>query len=318
MILSNIKGITIPEGAVKQIADRAGRVLWKGGVDVAALMIGYTGDYTDQPDVVMSDGKTYRLLTLTGSGTLTLDAAVKADVWLCAGGNGGRKGGYHGGGGGNFVQADGVELDLSTVCIIGAGATQNTSSTASSTSTAGIGGSTTFGELEVVQALGTVYPEGSTSNGTHAVACGASGGGAGGLGTSLSSVNRRGLGCGESTVPFLETDLFDPHSAGGGGGANRDREDSIDYSGGMGGSDGADGSSRSGTGYDGGAAGEKGGGAGGAGSSSSSTNKGGDATYYGSGGGGGGHYVSTTGTETKGNAGSGYQGVIYVRIPYEQ
>ena len=149
MILSNIKGITIPEGAVKQIADGAGRVLWKSAPSsiVPGLVIGYTGDYTDQADVVMGDGKTYRLLTITGSGTLTLDKSVKADVWLCAGGNGGRYGGRHGGGGGLFVQSDGMQLDASTVCTIGAGASAVTSST-----TGGIG-STTLND-EVVAGTG--------------------------------------------------------------------------------------------------------------------------------------------------------------------
>ena len=298
MILSNIKGITIPEGAVKQIADRAGRVLWKGGSDIAGMAIGYTGDYTDQPDVVMSDGKTYRLLTLTGSGTLTLDASVKADVWLCAGGNGGRGSGYHGGGGGNFVQSDGLQLELSTVCVVGAGGEATTS--------------TSFGELLAEQVTGTQQPSGTSR---YASACGASGGGAGGRGTTLNASNRSGFGGGVSTVPFLDTENFDPHSAGGGGGGLRDREKDDDNSGGAGGSDGSDGESRSGTGYDAGAGGEKGGGVGGKGSTSGA---GSDATFYGSGGGGGGYYTSTGGTNTGSAGGNGYQGVIYVRIPYEQ
>ena len=59
----------------------------------------------------------------------------------------------------------------------------------------------------------------------------------------------------------------------------------------------------------------KGGGAGGAGSTDGA---GENATYYGSGGGGGGYYVSTSGSVTSSSAGFGYQGVVYVRIPYEQ
>ena len=298
MIFTGIKGIAIPEGAVKQIADGAGRVLWKAAPSsiVPGLVIGYTGDYTDQADVVMGDGKTYRLLTLTGSGTLTLDKSVKADVWLCAGGNGGRYGGRHGGGGGLFVQSDGMQLDASTVCTVGAGASAVTSST-----TGGIGSSTTFGDLTAAQ-----------ETGSFASAMGASGGGGGGRGTAAQYA--KGTGGGVSTVPFGDSH-FDAHSGGGGGGGYRDQSGDTDFSGGAGGSDGADGSARSSSGYNGGAGGVKGGGAGGAGASGGT---GGDATYYGSGGGGGGCLISSSGSTSNLSGGSGYQGVIYVRIPYEQ
>ena len=57
----------------------------------------------------------------------------------------------------------------------------------------------------------------------------------------------------------------------------------------------------------GGAGGSYGGGAGG--SWDSSAGKGGNATYYGSGAGGGNNYA---------NGGSGYQGIVYMRIPEEQ
>jgi hypothetical protein len=300
MIFNGIKGISIPEGAVKQIAS-GGVVLWKAssGADVSALTIGYTGDYTDQSDVVMGDGNTYRLLTLTGSGTLTLGASVKADVWLCAGGNGGRSGGRHGGGGGNFVQSNGAELAITTVCTIGAGAE------GTSTSAGGVSGATTFGSLEAVQ-----------TTGNYASTEGASGGGAGARGTS--SLYTPGAGCGVSTVPFMDTTLFEAHSAGGGGGGYRNVEADENNSGGAGGSNGAGGGTRSSSGYDGGVAGTKGGGTGGKGTSSASTNSGGNATFYGSGGGGGGYYVSSSGSSKTGTGGAGYQGVVYIRIPYEQ
>lgn len=299
MILSNIKGITIPEGAVKQIADGAGRVLWKAAPSsiVPGLVIGYNGDYTDQADVVMGDGKHYRLLTLTGSGTLTLDQSVKADVWLCTGGNGGRNGGGNGGGGGKFVQSDGLQLAASTVCTIGAGGSGAT------TDTNGRGGGTAFGSLSAAQE--TKY------NGN-----GASGGGRGGR-TNLAGGWPAGTGGGVTTVPFQDGSVFDPHSAGGGGGGYRDREDDEEGTGGAGGSDGANGGGRSSSGYNGGTAGERGGGAGGTGSSSTA-GAGSDATFYGSGGGAGGYYVSSGGTKTSKNGGAGYQGVIYVRIPYDQ
>ena len=302
MILSNIKGIAIPEGAVKQIADNAGRVLWKAAPSsiVPGLVIGYSGDYTDQADVVMADGKTYRLLTLTGSGTLTLGASVKADVWMCAGGNGGRTGGYHGGGGGKFVQSNGVQLAASTVCTIGAGGS------AASTAAGGIGSSTTFGTLTAAQTTGP-YKSGS----------GASGGGAGGRGVATNNQAKAGTGGGASTVPFLDA-TFEPHSAGGGGGAYEDETDDEFIGGGAGGSDGAGGSSRVSASYNGGAGGNKGGGDGGKASASTTPRKGGAATFYGSGGGGGGYLQDSSKDTYTGTGGTGYQGVIYVRIPYEQ
>ena len=297
MILSNIKGITIPEGAVKQIADNTGRILWKGGasVDVAALVIGYNGDYTDQTDVVMS-GKHYRLLTLTGSGTLTLDTEVKADIWLCNGGNSGQGRGS-GGGGGYIFQSTGQVLGATTVCVIGAGGEGG------STSTSGYaGGSTTFGDATAE----------AQTNGSDYIANGASGGGYGG-----GYDSRKGVGAYVPTTPFGETTIFDLHSAGGGGGGLRDREDNRTYNGGAGGSDGSDGSDRTSSGNSYGTGGVKGGGVGGTGDAATTRN-GNDATFYGSGGGGGGEYYDTAGKRTNGRGGAGYQGIVYVRIPYEQ
>ena len=303
-MLTGIKNITIPEGPVKQLAS-SGVVLWQAqaesGSIVPGLNIDYTGDYTDQKDVVMSNGQTYRLLTLTGSGTLTLEQTIKADIWLCAGGNGGRNGGYHGGGGGKFVQSDGVDLALSTVCTIGAGAS------GTSTSSGGVGGSTTFGTLQAVQ-----------TTGSYKAASGASGGGAGGRGTYTNSSAKAGTGAGVSTVPFLDATIFDPHSAGGGGGAYEDETSDTYVGGGAGGSDGADGGVRKAASYKGGAGGEKGGGAGGKPSSLTNDRKGGAATFYGSGGGGGGYLMDSSENIYTGPGGAGYQGVIYVRIPYDQ
>ena len=111
--------------------------------------------------------------------------------------------------------------------------------------------------------------------------------------------------------------MFDEHSAGGGGGCYRDLEIGDTWSGADGGSDGENGSKDSVEGSTAvGAGGTKGGGDGGKGATSGST--GGSATFYGSGGGGGGFYVSKTGSTKNGTSGAGYQGVIYVRIPYEQ
>lgn len=294
MIFSGIKGITIPEGVVQQIAESAGRILWKGGVDVAAMAISYTGAYTDQLDVVMS-GKTYRLLTLTGSGTLTVPEEVTADVWMCNGGNSGYGGTYHGsgGGGGYLLQKEGITMNGSCVCVIGSGSVGNYGTYAAP------GGSTSF-DSETPQ---------TQQKGPN----GASGGGGRGGGSSST-----GTGKGISTVPFMESGIFDPHSAGGGGGANRDAYEDIAQTGGNGGSNGSNGERGQSDYYYAGTGGNKGGGDGGKGSRYDDDNTGSDATFYGSGGGGGGSYVTSKGSDYTGKGGSGYQGVIYVRIPYEQ
>lgn len=290
MIFSGIKGITIPEGVVQQISDGAGSILWKGGVDVAAMAISYTGAYTDQLDVVMS-GKTYRLLTLTGSGTLTLEGDVTADVWMCNGGNGGGIGGT-GGGGGYLKQIEGITLDRSTVCTVGAG-----SSGVKSTAEAAASGLSAFGSIS------PNANSGATNSGN-----GASGGGGG-------VTNRTRTGGGVSTVPFGETALFYQHSAGGGGGGCYDRSENYTGTGGAGGSNGSDGNAIIGyASKTGGAGGNRGGGTGG-----DSQNNGSNATFYGSGGGGAGTYYNKYGDASSiMTGGSGYQGVIYVRIPYEQ
>lgn len=291
MIFSGIKGITIPEGVVQQIADGAGSILWKGGVDVSAMAISYTGAYTDQLDVVMS-GKTYRLLTLTGSGTLTLEGDVTADVWMCSGGNGGGGDGSSGGGGGLILQSNGIQIGSTTVCTLGAGATG-----ASSSSTKCVNGNpSTFGDMT---------SPAQTGDGWNGESGGGEGAGAG----------YKGTGTGETTVPFGESAVFDQHCAGGGGGGSQDASDSTKYGGGDGGSNGSSGGGTKKNFITGGAGGTKGGGAGGEGNRSK---PGSAATFYGSGGGGGGTYWSKAGSHYRSAGGAGYQGVIYVRIPYEQ
>lgn len=285
-------GKCILNGAVKEItegmtmtAGTAKKIALKSGIDVAAMAISYTGAYTDQLDVVMS-GKTYRLLTLTGSGTLTLPQEITADVWLCAGGNGGASGG-RGGGGGLFSAKNKVAIDGSVVCTIGSGG-----------SAATVGNATAFGASSI-------------SNGSNYYN-GASGGGSG------------GTGGGATTVPFGSSDYFSPHSAGGGGGGSSARYtngNTVHYLGGAGGSNGSNGAaSKKGSGWPStkAAGGNLGGGAGGT-YDGNRTTAGSNATYYGSGGGGGGSYENEkTGNIRRGGGGAGYQGVIYVRIPYEQ
>ena len=124
--------------------------------------------------------------------------------------------------------------------------------------------------------------------------------------------NTAGTGDGISKYPFEDTGYSlwagKPHCGGGGQGAYASREFSdtgAGYSGGNGGTNGGNGYSHPDGQFSnpsGGVGGSYGGGAGGAG-------KGGNATYYGSGAGGGNNYA---------NGGSGYQGIVYMRIPEEQ
>ena len=296
--------------------------LFFGAVHPSTMGITYTGDWTDQKDVVFSDGKTYRLLTLTTSGTLTVEDTIKADIWMCAGGNGGMEPydgtygtfyGTSGGGGGMILQANNHQVLQSTVCLVGSGGNANLGWSART----GIGGASSFGELVTPE-----VPQGNAVSNYKSINGASGGGGFGGSNTKI------GQGMGVSTVPFLDTALFEAHSAGGGeGGSYIYESKATRYKGGAGGSDGSNGSGgtkiSSGTCY-GGEGGVKGGGAGGR-ATSVRPYPGESATFYGSGGGGGAWHEDWEDDPDNGerweydaSGGHGYQGVIYVRIPYDQ
>ncbi len=262
--------------------------------------ITYTGAMTDQ--IVLMSNVAYRLLTLTSSGTLTISNSRKADVWMCGGGNAGIIGvSYSGpsngaggaGGKAKFSSAVLIAADTAVAALIGSGGGRD-----------GQGGQSAFGEIQTDgQAAG---PDGGT------------GGGHGGNGTNTVP----GKGDGISKYPFSDqagavlrdtgtavAGMNEPHSAGGGGGQLRDMEDRRTAPGANGGTNGSD----SDTSNLSGAGGTKGGGQGGL-----SGGNGADGSFYGSGGGGGSYYISKTGKETVGAGGSGYQGIIYVRIPLDQ
>lgn len=253
--------------------------LAKSSIDVAALAIAYTGAMTDQI-VTMGDGKRYRLLTLTSSGTLTVEKPVQADVWMCGGGGHGAGDAGGGGGGGYVASAYKVTLPLSSAAVVGAAS-----------------GASSFAGV-------TANPGESTTKGDGG--SGGSGGGAGGY------IYDGGTGAGITTYPFGDTSYFSgrPHSGGGGGGGYLNG--SYNMGGGYGGSNGDNGESTptgrtagnnsQGGNYGGG----RGGYAGGNGSA---------ATFYGGGGGAGGYDRQE---DEVGSGCPGYQGVIYVRIPLDQ
>ena len=222
------------------------RLFFLGGADIANLSIGYTGTKTDEI-VTMGDGKQYRLLTLTSSGTLTLPEKVQADIWLCNGGAAGTKGspnggygiGGNGGAGGNFCNVSGTLATSHTITI---GAAAGASS---------------------ITGFSPSWKAGS-------------GGGSGGSSSGYGSGGAKASG---DTRPFEDTYFTSYPCAGGGGGAAYVTPSS--YAGGRGGSSTGAGS----TGSGGGSASQGGttGGGNGAGVSTAGSN----GSYYGSGGGGG-------------------------------
>ena len=262
-----------------------------GGVDVAALSITYTGAHTDYGMVTMSDGARYRLLAFTSSGTLSIEQPVNCEVCVVGGGANGNN--FNGGAGGYL---------------------KNQSVSAYN------GGSVVVGAAQGVSSIGSVSV--TAVSGKH----GGTGGGAG-----STTYNSPGAGDGLSKYPFGDTGFSlwsgKPHCAGGGAGGDHEyRYDADDdqykvcYDGGNGGTNGSSGGKGArrdyviGPGGDRGSGGTYGGGRGGHDGDASTPGSGDAATYYGSGGGGKGG-----GNSLMGNAivGSGYQGIVYMRIPEE-
>lgn len=262
----------------------------------------YTGDYTDR--LITYNSETYRLLTFTSSGTFTPNQSFVGDVWLCGGGGNGAGSGAKyssfshtysgGGGGGGYTESVNSYIFGMQAYPIIVGAAGETSSIAGYSANPGESGT---------------YDGGGD---------GGSGGGNGWISLEEQAV---GSGQGVSTIPFNDSANFEPHCGGGGGGALYVVYASSTriINGGDGGSNGENGAigQSVGGGSRGGSGGNKGGGVGGASSSSTSSDArdGADATYYGGGGGGAGVYASSSSdTERYGNGGSGYQGIVYVRI----
>ena len=252
------------------------------GVDISALSITYTGAHTDYGMVTMSDGARYRLLAFTGSGTLSIEQPVSCEVCVVGGGAAGTKATKSGGGDG------------------GAGAYLKNQSVSAYN-----GGPVVVGARQGVSSIADVS--------VNAVSGKNGGTGAGG--------QTAGTGDGISKYPFEDTGYSlwagKPHCGGGGQGAYTIRVDRDNYGfeGGNGGTNGGNGYSRPGnqvSSPSGGVGGSYGGGNGGG------TGNGGNATYYGSGAGGGRYYENADGDVTLSNGGSGYQGIVYMRIPEEQ
>lgn len=282
------------------------------GIDVAALAIAYTGAMTDQI-VTMGDGKQYRLLTLTSSGTLTVEKPVQADIWMCGGGanggpawTGGSCGGY--GGSGGFVAQAFRQSVKNLTAIVGAAAGTSSISGDASLSASG--------------ALPTPQHDADTSK-----IYGATGGGGKGAYSRAGSSTIAGLkGTGDTTYPFGDTTFFSgkPHCAGGGGGTYSESGYLMKTYGGDGGNGGTNGSNgSSGTTASRGDPSPGAGGllGGGKGSSGAGSHAATNASHYGSGGGGGSHNEHDDDGDVYDYTyppAAGYQGVIYARIPLNQ
>lgn len=262
--------------------------------------ITYTGTMTDQ--IVLMSNVAYRLLTLTSSGTLTLNKSRKGDVWMVSGGAFGAK---YGGGGGYTKQVSAITLTGSMAAVVGAGGNWDGKSFP--------GSSEFLGYATATQEESS--PRGGSGGGGYR-------GGAGGSGDGISKYpfgDAAGAKLKSSGAIVSGTDK--PHCGGGGGGGVGDNESDVFYTGGAGGTNGGNGGTitNDSSSDGGGAGGDYGGGAGGTGVNDNAFIHGKAATFYGSGGGGGGYWNNSKGTRyLSGNSGNGYQGIIYIRIPLDQ
>ena len=255
-----------------------------GGVDVANLVIEGSCTFQDYGVVQMNDGD-YRLLAITSSGNLVPAEPVNIEVCVVGGGaNGAKAAGNRGGdgGAGAYMKNQVIEAFRGGAVVVGAG--QGVSSIA---------------DVSV-----------------NAVSGKSGGTGAGG--------KTGGIGDGISKYPFGDTGYSlwagKPHCAGGGQGAYATPiygNPPVGTSGGNGGTNG-------GNGYEqvngqsppsGGVGGSYGGGKG---NSGEGAGQGENATYYGSGAGGGLCYEPKYDNFLYYNGGSGYQGIVYIRIPVIQ
>ena len=228
--------------------------------------------------VVQMNDGDYRLLAFTSSGTLSIEQPVNCEVCVVGGG----ANGYRGvGGAGAYMKSSAIEAFEGGPVVVGAAQ-----------------GASSIGNVRVNTLSGA---SGGTGGGGH------------------NDVFGPGSGDGRSKYPFND-DSYElwagkPHCAGGAGGGYSSANNGK-YAGGNGGTDGGRGGGATqynGVGSpNGGTGGVYGGGNGGQGSSYYQ-NSGSNATYYGSGGGGYGDGNGTTGSN-----GSGYQGIVYVRIPVIQ
>lgn len=250
-----------------------------GGVDVANLVIEGSCTFQDYGVVQMNDGD-YRLLAITNSGNLVPAQPINMEVCVVGGGANGTSGGP--GGAGAYMKNQVIEAFEGGAVVVGAAQ-----------------GASSIGGINVDPVSGK-------------------NGGTGGGGFGPSSIVG-GKGDGLLKYPFGESEASyelwkrKPHCAGGAGGSNAKGDNGNYYMGGPGGVNGLDGGDAiKGTDTSSMTGGSYGGGNGGS-ANIWDANAGTNGSYYGAGGGGGG-----CNTHTNASGGSGYQGIVYVRIPVDQ
>ena len=255
-----------------------------GGVDVANLVIEGSCTFQDYGVVQMNDGD-YRLLAITSSGNLVPAEPVNIEVCVVGGGaNGAKAAGNRGGdgGAGAYMKNQVIEAFRGGAVVVGAGQGVSSIADVSVNAVSGKNGGT----------------------------------GAGG--------QTAGTGDGISKYPFEDTGYSlwagKPHCGGGGQGAYATPiygNPPVGTSGGNGGTNGGNGDKQvdGQSPPSGGVGGSYGGGKG---NSGEGAGEGENATYYGSGAGGGLCYEPKYDNFLYYNGGSGYQGIVYIRIPLDQ
>lgn len=265
------------------------------GIDVAALSINYNGIHTDYGVVQMNDGD-YRLLAFTSSGTLTIDKPVNAEVCVVGGGaNGNAEGDYGAGnkssaGAGAYMKNQVIEAFDGGAVVVGAAQGVSSIAGVSVMSVSGINGGTGAAALPrgINQVAGTgdglsKYPFGDSAYSLWAGKPHCGGGGSGGV----------SIRSGQNSYNLWQYGQGGTNGGNGGLCTYTERNGSRNAYGGSGGS------------YGGGNGG-------------SSYVAGSNATYYGSGGGGGGYSEYYGENDNTKAGGSGYQGIVYMRIPVNQ
>ena len=248
----------------------------------------------------------YKILTFTASGTLTVTSGGVADILVVGGGGGGGYGAGGGGGAGGVLQYSSVYISTATYTVtVGTGGNQNngTSSQISGLTSVAYGGArgNSAGIVNTGGPFGSGGGGSVTGAGTTAGTNGTSGqGGNGGAGLGNGGNFSLGGGGGGSSSNGGD---YVVSTRGGNGGAGISTDISgtmVVYAGGGGGGAGSGGSMTGGTG------GSGGGGNGGRGAAN-----GGAATGYGSGGGGGGAVENQPYDANVG--GNGTNGIVIIR-----
>ena len=250
-----------------------------GGVDVANLVIEGSCTFQDYGVVQMNDGD-YRLLAITNSGNLVPAEPINMEVCVVGGGANGTSGGP--GGAGAYMKNQVIEAFEGGAVVVGAAQ-----------------GASSIGGINVDPVSGKNGGTGGGGFGPSSIV--------GGKGDSLLK-----FPFGESEASY-ELWKRKPHCAGGAGGSNAKGDNGNYYMGGPGGVNGLDGGDAiKGTDTGSMTGGSYGGGNGGS-ANIWGANAGTNGSYYGAGGGGGG-----CNPHTNASGGSGYQGIVYVRIPLDQ